>query len=331
MGLFSKREPKERPVRVFFVTDLHGSTQAWGKMLSAADAYGAQALICGGDVAGKRLYPIVNTGADRYRATVADRKVELDGESAIADAKKRIAAEGGYARVMDAEEAQRLEADRAAMEEVFAECVRERLAEWVETAERRLQGTGVKCYVTGGNDDEVEMLTPLLEPGLESVIASEDKVVDVVGHPMVSLGWSNETPWKTPRETSEEELSKLIDRNAGLLDDYENAIFNFHVPPKDSTLDSCPELDTSTDPPTPIVIGNEVVMFGAGSTAVKEAIERYQPMLSLHGHIHEATGITTIGRTTSINPGSEYHNGSLLGAIVVLRKNELVNYQLTRG
>jgi Icc-related predicted phosphoesterase len=79
------------------------------------------------------------------------------------------------------------------------------------------------------------------------------------------------------------------------------------------------------------MVGSEVVMHGAGSSAVTDAIRRYQPLISLHGHIHESTAVTTIGRTTCINPGSEYQDGALLGAIVALRPNEIVNYQLTRG
>lgn len=331
MGFFSKRPAKEESRRLFFATDLHGSSQAWRKMLHAAGAYKVEALICGGDVAGKRMYPIIDQGTGRFLATVDDRRVELDGESAVAEAKKRIAVGGGYYMVMAPDEAEALENDPEAMEKVFAERVKERLEEWVEIAEERLAGTDVKCYITGGNDDEEDMLAPLFDGSREHVIACEDRVVDVLGHPMISLGWSNETPWQTPRETTEEHLAELIAQSASQLGGYENAIFNLHVPPKDSTLDTCPKLDTSVSPPAPVMIGGEVITFGAGSSAVKDAINKYQPLLSVHGHIHEATSVTTIGRTTCINPGSEYHHGALLGAIVVMRTNEVVNYQLTRG
>jgi len=232
---------------------------------------------------------------------------------------------------MGAEEADALQADAAAMDQVFRTCVQERLGEWVALAEDRLKGSDVQCYITGGNDDEAEMLAPLFAAEFAHVVPSEDRVVDVLGHPMISLGWSNETPWQTPRETTEARLTDLIDQTAAQLAAPDNAIFNLHVPPKDSSLDTCPKLDTSQDPPAPVMIGGEVVTFGAGSSAVREAIERYQPLVSLHGHIHESTAVNTIGRTTCINPGSEYHHGALLGAIVTLRPNAFVNYQLTRG
>ena len=66
----------------------------------------------------------------------------------------------------------------------------------------------------------------------------------------------------------------MIDEMAAKVPDMQKAIFNFHDPPKDSTLDTCPMLDTSTDPPTMITSGGEPVMFGAGSKSVKAAIEK---------------------------------------------------------
>ena len=331
MALFGKRSPKQQRQKLFFATDLHGSSQAWRKLLNAAGAYDVQALICGGDVAGKRLYPIIDRGAGRYVTTVDGRRVELEGDGELTEAKKRIAVGGGYYQVMAADEAAALEQDDAGREVAFSACVRERLGEWVELAEQRLGETEVRCYITGGNDDDEEMLAPLREGSFTHVVPSEGRIVDVLGHPMISLGWSNETPWKTPRETTEARLAELIAETAVQLPDAGNAIFNLHVPPKDSTLDTCPKLDTSRWPPEPVVVGGEVMTFGAGSSAVAEAIRSYQPLVSLHGHIHESTAVTTIGRTTCINPGSEYQDGALLGAIVALRENEVVNYQLTRG
>jgi uncharacterized protein len=331
MPLFRKRDDDGAPKRLFFVTDLHGSTKAWGKMLSAASVYRVDALICGGDVAGKRLFPIVDHGGGHYVAEVNGRATQFEGDVGLAEAQKRIEEVGGYHKVMPADEAEALERDEKAMEKVFVQCVRDRLAKWIAVAEERLAGTDIKCYVTGGNDDEEEMLEPLFEGSFEHVVPSENVVVDVLGHPMISLGWSNHTPWETPRETTEERLAEMINASASKLDDFENAIFNLHVPPKDSTLDTCPKLDTSQWPPVPVMSGGQIEMFGAGSSAVADAIERYQPLLSLHGHIHEATAVKKIGRTTCINPGSEYHEGGLLGVIVVLKPNKVVDYQLTHG
>jgi len=113
--------------------------------------------------------------------------------------------------------------------------------------------------------------------------------------------------------------------------DMTKAIFNFHDPPNDSTLDTCPELDWSTDPPEPIVKAGQIVMHGAGSKSVRKAIEKYQPMLGLHGHIHESRGVVKIGRTTCINPGSEYGEGFLRGCIVNVSAGNVESFQMTNG
>ena len=93
-------------------------------------------------------------------------------------------------------------------------------------------------------------------------------------HIMVSMPYVNPTPWNTPREAPEPELAERIEAVAGDLPGYDDAIFNFHAPPKDSTLDTCPQLDWTTDPPSQLVTGGQPVLYGAGSEAVRAAIER---------------------------------------------------------
>jgi Icc-related predicted phosphoesterase len=164
-------------------------------------------------------------------------------------------------------------------------------------------------------------------------MACEEKLVTLSdeGHTMISLGYSNPTPWKTPREIEEGELVQRITAAFQGLDNCEKVVFNMHVPPVDSTLDTCPQLDISTDPPTVITSGGEPVLFGAGSQAVRDAIEHYQPMLSLHGHIHESRNVIKIGRTTAVNPGSEYGEGVLRGIIVSIVGNKVESTQMTSG
>jgi Icc-related predicted phosphoesterase len=329
MGLLRTGRAKAR--QLLFVTDLHGSTIAFRKLLSAASVYGVEALVCGGDVAGKWLHPITDAGGGRYTLDPLGTPTELVGAAALADARAGIEARGGYPIVVAPDELDALGADREVMEQRFTAEVRKRLEEWIALADDRLAGSDVRCFVTGGNDDTDEMLEPLRTSQSEHVIPSEDRVVDVLGHPMVSLGWSNPTPWDTPRETSEEDLARRIGAAVGRLDSCDDAIFNIHVPPKDSTLDACPRLDTSVWPPAPVMRGGQPEMFGAGSTAVASAIRDHQPLVSLHGHIHESTGVIKIGRTVCINPGSEYQDAALLGAIVALAPGKVVHYQLTRG
>lgn len=148
---------------------------------------------------------------------------------------------------------------------------------------------------------------------------------------MVSMGHSTVTPWKTPREVTDEELGRMIEATIAQVQDVGKCVFNFHDPPKDSTLDTCPMLDWTTDPPTPIVKAGQLVMHGAGSLSVRRAIETHQPMLGLHGHIHESSAAVRLGRTLCVNPGSEYGEGMLRGVLINIAAGEIESYQLTRG
>jgi Icc-related predicted phosphoesterase len=230
-------------------------------------------------------------------------------------------------------EYQALAADAAQVDALYHRLATERMGQWIEFAEERLAGTGIRCYITGGNDDSPDILQPLIEHEGPSVIDCEEKqvVIDDERHLMLSSGLSNPTPWDTPREVPDDELARHIQGIVAGVDDFSRVIFNFHAPPKDSTLDTAAELDWTTDPPRVITSGGTPVMYGAGSAAVRAAIEKHQPLLSLHGHIHESRGQTTIGRTVSVNPGSEYGEGVLRGAIVTLAGDTVDNVQLTSG
>ena len=46
--------------KVFFATDLHGAETCWRKFLNAAKFYDADVLVCGGDMTGKAMLPIVS-------------------------------------------------------------------------------------------------------------------------------------------------------------------------------------------------------------------------------------------------------------------------------
>jgi Icc-related predicted phosphoesterase len=169
--------------------------------------------------------------------------------------------------------------------------------------------------------------------GLEDIISKSDviscpegKVVELGGkYEMISMGFSNITPWNCPRDIPEEELKKKIDSMTGKVRDMKKAIFNIHVPPYDSSIDIAPKLDQNLKPL--IGPGGEPIPYSAGSTAVRKAIENYQPLLGLHGHIHESKGKSVIGRTLCLNPGSEYQNGMLKGVIVDL--NDKIDFCFT--
>jgi Icc-related predicted phosphoesterase len=331
MPLFSKKE-KKRATRLFFATDLHGSERTYRKFINAGKFYDVDILIMGGDITGKLLIPIIKENNDHYRATLQGRVEKITTQAELENLINRLGTLGFYHKIMDENEFHALSADASAVNELFHQVARQRLSSWVDLAEERLAGTGKKCYVTGGNDDDPEVLTAIKRDGTSSIFACENEVVQVdEDHTMVSIGFSTPTPWKTPREISDEQLGEMIEKMVGHLSDPSHAIFNFHDPPNDSSLDTCPMLDWSKDPPEPIIQGGQTVMYGAGSKSVRKAIEKYQPMLGLHGHIHESQSVAKIGRTTCINPGSEYGEGILRGCLVTFLNGKVEGYQMTSG
>ncbi len=315
------------PTRLFFATDLHGSEKCFLKFLNAGKFYNSNILIMGGDITGKLLIPIVSDGGSRYHATYLDSRHEAKSEEELKQLEGQIRMAGFYPYVTDPKEMEEMQHDEKKVEALFRKLMLDNVQRWVDMAEQRLKGTGISVYITGGNDDLHE-ITPVLQSS-SYVIDPEEKVVDLdPRHKMLSTGWSNPTPWKTPREITEDELAGKIEAMTSQISDFKNVVFNVHVPPIDSGLDTCPRLDETLKP---IIVGGEISMGPAGSTAVRDAIEKHQPLLGLHGHIHESKGFVNIGRTFCVNPGSEYGEGILRGALVDLEDGKVKNFLLTQG
>src|SRR5258707_413718 len=113
-----------------------------------------------------------------------------------------------------------------------------------------------------------------------SVITPDQRVVQLPGgFQMISVGYSNRTPWDSPRELDEDDLAALIDREAAKLADPARAIFNLHVPPKETPIDQAVALDKEF---RPVTRSGSPVINRVGSSAVRQALARFQPMLSLH-------------------------------------------------
>ncbi len=331
MPLFGKK-PTKKATTLFYATDLHGSERAFRKFINAGKFYNAHVLVMGGDIIGKMAIPIIKEVSGRYRATLQGNVEHLETEADLKGLLERIGTLGFYSKIMEDDEFREVQAAKPRVDALFHDLARQRLESWVDLAETRLAGTGIRCYITGGNDDYPDVLEALHREGTQSILACEGKVVQVDDdHTMASMGFSSPTPWKTPREIPDEQLGTMIEEMVAQVPDPSHCIFNFHDPPVDSTLDTCPELDWSTDPPTPIVKAGQLVMHPAGSQSVRRAIETHQPMLGLHGHIHESPAAVKIGQTLCINPGSEYAEGMLRGALLNLSDGNVESYQLTRG
>ena len=195
-------------------------------------------------------------------------------------------------------------------------------------AEDRLGPAGIRCLVSAGNDDFYEV-DELLRAS--SLIQNPDgRVLDLGdGFQIMGIGYGNPTPWNCPRDIPEDELAAKIAEVADTVERPDRAIFNLHVPPHGSGLDFAPELDSEL---RMVMSGSGPHMIPVGSTAVHDAIMRYQPMLGLHGHIHESRGVRKLGRTRVANPGSEYGEGVLDGVLIDLdSRRGVVDMQLTSG
>ena len=311
---------------LFFATDVHGSTVCFKKFINAAKFYAADVLILGGDVSGKMVVPIARQVDGSHLASFAGKTVRLDTAEEIDAFSRRVADMGFYPKTMTEEEFAGLRADPERQHELFRQLITERIEEWVQWAQPRLTDAGVKCYAAPGNDDEFFVDDVIGRCGAIELL--EMQVVEIDGLEMLSTGWSNTTPWKTERECSEEELKAKISEMLNRVKDPTRAIFNIHVPPYKTALDQCPELDEEL---RPVHHGGNPVMTSAGSTAVRELIETHQPVLGLHGHIHEGRGVAHIGPTVCVNPGSNYSEGVLNGSLIRLEDGRVADVQLTQG
>lgn len=319
------RRSDGRRLRLYFATDIHGSELCWRKFLNAAAHYRAEALVMGGDMTGKALVPIVEQGGGRWRAVFMGAERSVDAAEAPG-LEAEVAFNGFYPYRCTPEEAERLATDEIYRATVFTTLMRRTAEDWVAMADERLANSGVECFVMPGNDDE---------PFLDDVLAQsatmknhDGKSFEVAGYRIVGHGWSNPTPWHTPREKSDDEIEDDLE---GLLSEtmpHGPVIFNPHVPPHASRLDDAPQLrpDLSV-----VTQGGQPRMVPVGSRAVRRVIERHQPLVSLHGHIHESRGVVKLGRTVAVNPGSEYNVGRLLGALVDLEGDRVRHVQLVAG
>jgi len=295
----------------------------WRKFLNAAKFYDADVLICGGDMTGKAIVPIVEE--DGHFAITMGGQTQTVGPDQVGDVEGQVRRKGYYPLRMSVERLHELDRDPEQRAETFQLVMLEGVQRWMEMAKDKLGGSGVRIYVCPGNDDEMEVDDVVRKS--EMVQLGEGQMLEIDGFSMISTGWSNHTPWNTHREETEEQLGERIEAMAKQVPDPSRAIFNLHCPPFKSGLDEAPAIDADLK-----LLHGGRALRPVGSTAVRQAIEKHQPLLSLHGHIHESKGAVKLGKTLSINPGSSYEEGMLMGAIIQLDpKKGVKSYQLVNG
>jgi Icc-related predicted phosphoesterase len=313
--------------RLLYASDFHGSEEVFRKFISAAFQYQANTLIVGGDVTGKAMIPVVHQGDGKYVGYVLGRREETSTPDELEKLKRTISNVGFYPIVIEKEEAEELESDAEKLNKRFEVEMCQRVREWMILAEQQLVPKGIDLYFMPGNDDlysidaVIDEFEHVYNPDMQKFIIQD--IYELYGNSNANM-----TPWACARDIEEDELKIKLDELKELIENPERAIVVLHTPPYESGLDSCPDLDENLKI---ITQGGQVVMKAAGSPSVKAFIDEVQPMLALHGHIHESPGHVRIGRTLAINAGSEYAEGILKAAIINLEGGKVKGHLLISG
>lgn len=314
-------------VKIFFASDLHGSNVCFKKFVNSAQFYGANVLVMGGDLTGKAVIPIAEQSDGTYLSFHHGEAHRIKTREELDEFIKHNGNMGFYPAVMSESDYQAMKGDEVAQAALFKRLVLERIREWARIAADKLKGTDIPLVAIPGNDDFHEIddiLTSAPHFDFHEMQVCEFKG----GYQMLFCGGSTPTPWNTEREFTEEQYVERFAELIPQVTDMSRCIFNVHVPPYGTTLDACPKLDKN------LQVVYEMGMpaqIHAGSKTLVDVIKAHQPMLALHGHIHEGRAKINIGKTICINPGSVYPEGILQGALITLRGGGVASASLTQG
>lgn len=314
--------------KLFFSVDVHGANSVWRKWLKVPEMHDVDALLFCGDLTGKSLVPIIKQKNDKHKAFYFGKNWTLKTAKEVDDMEKRIQDAGAYTMRTEPDEIKELQQNPQKVENLMLDMIRNRLDNWMQQLLDKIDVKKIDAIVMPGNDDDYladDVIKSYQNEGIQWCL---DSVVNVLGIPMISLDYVNPTPWDTPREDKEKGMKKRIKKLVKKLDDPTRSIFNFHAPPYGTMLDLAPELDANKKP---VTVAGQVNFVHVGSKAVYNAIEKYQPLIGLHGHIHESYGNDTIGETPVVNPGSEYGEGILRGYIIEIEEHTIKNFWKVEG
>ncbi|MGC8982727.1 MAG: metallophosphoesterase family protein [Desulfurococcaceae archaeon] len=314
--------------RIFFSVDVHGSSLVWRKWIKAQEVYKANVLILAGDLTGKVLVPIVKRSDGSWTAKYFGSRWVMKSESEVRAFEEKLENAGAYYVRVDEKELEELKSKPELVNKVIVEKMVERLRNWLDLLVSRVDTKSVTTIVMPGNDDELVIDGVIKEYESKGVVYPLDKVLAIEKLEVISSPYVNPTPWNTPREMSEGDLEKYLEKLISKLSDPRKSIFNFHPPPYNTMLDLAPKL---TKDLRVVTVAGVPQYEHVGSKAVRKVIEKYQPVIGLHGHIHESGGHDRIGKTVVVNPGSEYSEGVLKAYIVEVEGDRLVNYYKIEG
>jgi len=147
---------------------------------------------------------------------------------------------------------------------------------------KALEALGEKLWVLPGNHETHDDIREFCRRF--GFVDFHRRVIQTGPTPWAGLGYSNITPFKTPGEYTEEQISEALAEFNGIA----GLNLVIHVPPHNTRLDE-------------FAPGKH-----AGSTALRTWVEREQPPYLFCGHIHETAGLSDqLGATQCINVGKE--------------------------
>jgi hypothetical protein len=308
--------------KLLFAADLHGSEIVFKKIFSCAKTNNVDAIIISGDLTGSIVVPIIADG-DKYFCKSFGSNINIDG-SELNEFKENISNTGAYPIIISQREYEELLKSIQIDKNKLTNLVEIRLSKWVAYAEEISNELNIRVLMMSGNSDPYDIDKII---GKSKIIRNPDyatielfKLYSIVGESN-----ANKSPFNCLRDIDDEELYKKIKKKVDRIDqkDMGTAIFVFHAPPFNSTLDNAIEVDKNLKP---VLMGGHAMTKPAGSRGVRKIIENYQPMLSLHGHMHESSAVAKIGRTLCVNPGSEYSCGIMRALLIYLEKDSVKDY-----
>ncbi|MGC2289143.1 MAG: metallophosphoesterase [Thermoplasmata archaeon] len=321
------------PTKFLLVADLHGSEVVLNKTLNSAKFYGVKDLVVAGDITGKVLVPIL----ERPDGTLACDLHGVDREfyrKELPDIQKQIRNAGFYFTMVSPAEYDELAADKSKQRAVFLREMLADLRRFYAKADEKLRPLGTRLYLLAGNDDYPEVAEFIRTTPSEVVVAYDEQVVDFRdGYRIAGYGYSNPTPWRTPREIPDDQLLEGLRRVVRSADP-KRTLLVAHAPPHETIIDKAPQLTADL---RPVMRAGQVVMASVGSPAVRTVLEEFRPIVGLHGHIHESSGRDFVGASGSrdripvFNPGSEYNAGVLRGVLITLENGSVRDYVFTKG
>lgn len=318
-------------LRLLLVSDMHGSGLVFRKLANAPGYYKVDAVVYAGDLSGKSLITVVSLGNGRFRIPFIDENKVFS--KAEADEKIReLRNQGNHVKVVSEEEYADLVNNKEKLNAIFDEVIRNDIVGYLRYVDEKYAKMGIKLYLIPGNDDPQSLVNSIRNNPWSSLVFFDESIVNVGDYLMLGFGYSNPTPWNTPRELSEDEIyRRLTGMFNSLGNDSRRTIAVIHTPPHGTVIDQAPML---TKDLKVVRVGGEVLLTHVGSLAVRRIIEEYGPLMGLHGHVHESSGVDYLKangvKVPVFNAGSEYQYGVLRGILIIM-DGDRVNYLPVRG